>query len=50
MQLMKFKPDMDLIGTGLFMLAALAHVAQASDAGDLSHYIGVNCTSTISGG
>lgn len=34
------------IGAGLFMLAVLAHVAQASECGDLGHYIGVNCTSS----
>ena len=32
------------IGVGLFMLAALAHEAQASECGDLGHYIGVNCS------
>ena len=38
------------IGAGLFMLAALAHVAQASECGDLAHFIGQNCTSSSSGG
>lgn len=32
------------IGAGLFTLAVLAHVAQASECGDLGHYIGVNCS------
>ena len=34
------------IGAGLFMLAALAHVTQASECGDLGKYIGVKCTSS----
>ena len=38
------------IGAGLFMLAALVHVTQASECGDLSHYIGVNCTSSPNSG
>jgi thiosulfate/3-mercaptopyruvate sulfurtransferase len=37
------------IGAGLFVLAALAHVAQASECGDLGHYVGVNCSSSSSG-
>jgi thiosulfate/3-mercaptopyruvate sulfurtransferase len=38
------------IGAGLFVLAALAHVTQASECGDLGHYIGVNCTSSSGSG
>ena len=34
------------MGAALFVLAALAHVTQASECGDLGHYIGVNCSSS----
>ena len=49
MSLWNSKQTWIFMGAALFVLAALAHVAQASECGDLGHYIGVNCSSSSSG-
>ena len=49
MSLWNSKQTWIFMGAALFVLAALAHVTQASECGDLGHYIGVNCSSSSSG-
>ena len=46
MSLWNSKQTWIFMGAALFVLAALAHVTQASECGDLGHYIGVNCSSS----
>ncbi len=46
MSLWNSKQTWIFIGAALFVLAALAHVTQASECGDLGKYIGVNCSSS----